>query len=129
MQNRTTRTLLGKDSFTKFGNELLQDTVDLENLGLTSLQKIYFKEVKKQLGSLQSQLSYTISIKEMINRFKKWREQTPTSPCSRHLRHYNALLTFDDERDKELDDFNVEILTVYNTIINAALTLCTPLTR
>ena len=52
MQNRTTRTLLGKDSFTKFGNELLQDTVDLENLGLTSLQKIYFKEVKKQLGSL-----------------------------------------------------------------------------
>lgn len=61
----------------------------------------------------------------MINGFKKWRENTTISPSSRHLGYYNALLTFDDEKDKELDDFNIEMLTVYNAIINTALTLGT----
>ena len=41
------KTLLGKDTFTKFGDELLQITANLDDLGLTSLQKIYFKEIKK----------------------------------------------------------------------------------
>ena len=40
------RALLGKDSFTKFGDELLQGTADIDDLGLRSLQKIYFKEIK-----------------------------------------------------------------------------------
>ena len=41
------KTLLGKDSFTKFRDELLQGTTDLDDLGLTSLQKFCFKEIKK----------------------------------------------------------------------------------
>ena len=65
----------------------------------------------------------------MMNGFKKWLEKTTTSPSSRHLGHYKLFLTFDDEKDKELDDFNLEILAVYNTIINAVLTLGTLLTR
>ena len=64
-----------------------------------------------------------------MNGFKKWREKTTTSPSSRHSEHYKAFFTFDDEKDKELDDFNLEMLTVYNNIINAALTLGTLLTR
>ena len=65
----------------------------------------------------------------MINRFKECRENTTTSPSSRHLGHYRALLTFDDEIDKELNDINTKILIAYNTIINATLTLDTPLNR
>ena len=40
------KSLLGVDSITKFGNELLQGTANLEDLGLTNLQKIYFQEIK-----------------------------------------------------------------------------------
>ena len=47
MYSTTIKTLLGKDSFTKFGDEFLQWTTDLEGLGLISLQKIYFKEMEK----------------------------------------------------------------------------------
>ena len=65
----------------------------------------------------------------MMNGFKKWRKLTTISSSSRRLGHYKALLIFDDEKDKELDDFNLEILTVYNTIINTALTSGTLLTR
>ena len=64
-----------------------------------------------------------------MNGFKRLREQTTTPPASRYLGHYKALLIFDDETDKVFDDFNLNMLTVYNTIINAALTLCTLLTR
>ena len=85
--------------------------------------------MEKKPGTLQSPILSIISIKDMIDRFKKWRETTTISPSSRHLGHYKALLTFDEKKDKELEGFNIEILTVYNTIINAALTLDTLLTR
>ena len=39
--------LLGKDSFTPFGNSLLLGTVDLNTLPLSSLQKLYLSEIKK----------------------------------------------------------------------------------
>ena len=65
----------------------------------------------------------------MSNGFKKCRENTTQSPSGRHLGHYNTLLTYDDEKDKELEGFNTELLTIYNKIINAFIFLGTPLTR
>ena len=52
-----------------------------------------------------------------------------TSPSERHLGHYKSLRTFDEEKEKELESVGSEMLTVYNTIINAAIKLGTPLTR
>ena len=43
--------------------------------------------------------------------------------------HYKALLTFDDDADKELENFNIEMITTYNTIVNASIFLGTTLTR
>ena len=114
---------------TKLGDELLQGTADLEGLGLTSFQKIYFKETKKQSGALQSPILPKIYIKDTIDGFKKWRDNTMTSPSERHLGHYKSLFPFDEEKEKELEGFSSEMLTVYNTIINAAIKLGTPLTR
>ena len=65
----------------------------------------------------------------MIDGFKNWRENTTTLPSSRDLDHYKLLLTFDDDKVKVLENFNIKIITVYNTIINAELTLGTPLTK
>ena len=123
------KSLLGVNSLTKFGNDLLQGTANLDGLGLTSHQKMYFQEIGKQSGTLKSPLFSVISIKDMTNGFKKWRENITTSPPSRHLGHYKALLTFDDEKDKELEGFNSEMLTIYNTIINASIHLGTIFTR
>ena len=47
------------------------------------------------------------------------------SLSGRYLGHYKALLAFDDEKDKELESFNSEMLTIYNTIINASIHLGT----
>ena len=41
------QSLLGLDSRTPFGNSVLEGTVDLSKLPLTKLQKLYFKEMKK----------------------------------------------------------------------------------
>ena len=90
---------------------------------------MYFQEIGKQSGTLKSPLFSVISIKDMTNGFKKWRENITTSPSSRHLGHYKVLLTFDDEKDKELEGFNSEMLTIYNTIINASIHLGTIFTR
>ena len=38
--------LLGVGSITQFDDDLLQGTANLDGLGLTSLQKIYFQEIK-----------------------------------------------------------------------------------
>ena len=59
----------------------------------------------------------------------KSRENTTPSPSRRHLCHYKALLTFDEEKDKDLEGFSYEMLNVYNTIINASIQLGTLLTR
>lgn len=50
-------------------------------------------------------------------------------PSSRHLGYYVSLLVFDDEKDKELDNFNMEMLTTYNTTINVAIMLGTHINR
>ena len=65
----------------------------------------------------------------MSNGFKKWRENSTTSPSGRHLGHYKAFLVYDDEKDKEPEGFNTEMLTIHNTIINASIFLGTPLTK
>ena len=57
------------------------------------------------------------------------RKHTTTSPFGHHLGRDKVLLTFDDEKDKELECFKSVILKIYNTIINVLIHLGTPLTR
>ena len=72
--------MLGPDSFTPFGNSLLTGTVDMTNLPLSKLQKLYFINLQKTSGSLESPVSPHISVADMIAGFPKWKESTTTSP-------------------------------------------------
>ena len=122
--------LLGYDSFTKFGKQVLEGSVNLTNNNLTTLQQLFFKELKKQSGILKSPISKYISIKQMSDGFKCWRESTSTSPSKRHLGHYKCLLTSDgNEHDKTITHFNASMLQLHNTLINASISIGVPLTR
>ena len=66
----------------------------------------------------------------MSDGFKCWRESTSTSLSKRHLGHYKILLTSDgNEKNKSITHFNVSMLQLHNTIINASISIGVPLTR
>ena len=122
--------LLGYNSFTQFGQQVLDGSVNLTNKNLSPLQQLFFKQLKKQSGILTSPISKHISIKQMSDGFKCWRESTSTSPSKRHLGHYKSLLTSDgNEKNQIITHFNASMLQLLNTIINASISIGVPLTR
>ena len=113
---------LGPDSFTPFGKALLTGTVDLSKLPLSKLQKLYFANLKKASGVLESPISPHISIEDMTSGFHKWKESTTTSPSQRHLGHYKSFLVSDsNDTNIEHANFNKAILQRIDTIINATI--------
>ena len=122
--------LLGKDSLTPFGNSLLLDNADLDNIPLTSLQKLYLSELRKSSANLSSPLHHHIFLADMTQGFKKWKESTTTSPSIRYLGHYKSFLVSDiKDNDTAHCSFNNQILQTFNTILNATIASGTPLTR
>ena len=66
----------------------------------------------------------------MSDGFKCWKESTSTSPSKRHLGHYKCLLTSHrNKHNKKIANFNASMLQLHNTLINASISIATPLTR
>ena len=64
----------------------------------------------------------------MINCYRKWKEQTSTSPSLCHLGHYECLITSDGtELNPTMNDLTLSLLQVHNTILNASVTSGIPL--
>ena len=122
--------LLGPDIFTPFGKALLTAKVDLSKLPLSKLQKLYFANLQKASGVLESLISPHLSIEDMTSGFRKWKENTTTSPYQRHLDHYKSFLV-SDSNDTNIEHaiFDKSILQTINTIINATTASGVPLTR
>ena len=99
------QSLLGLDSRTLFGNSVLDGTMNLKQLSLTTLQQLYFKEMKKTEQPLIKKVKNKVSLDEMKYTFTKWKER-------RHLGRYKAL-TVSDEEDKNegLKAFSLEMLS------------------
>ena len=72
--------LLNNDSFTTFGQQMLDGDANLQNFNLSEIQKEFFYELKQHPTITASPLNNIISIEEMTSGFKKWREDTSTSP-------------------------------------------------
>ena len=96
------------DSLTPFGNSLLIGKTDLTHLPLTSLQKLYLSELRKSSSALSSPLHHHISLSDMSQGLKKWKESTSTSPSNRHLGHCKSFLVSDR---KENDDDILPLIT------------------
>ena len=55
---------------------------------------------------------------------QKWKENTSTSPSTKHLGHYSCLLIPDNnKKDTTIEEFNKKMLYIHNIKINTALHL------
>ena len=122
--------LLGPESFTSFGKDLLISTSDMSKLPLSKLQKLYLTNLKKVSGIIESPISPHISIADMTSGFRKWKESTTSSPSQRHGGDYKSFLVSDrNDKNPEHSDFDQAILQTINTIINATIISSVPLMR
>ena len=109
---------------------MLERNTDLTQLPLTSLQQLYFTEMRKQEQQLIQKVNNKIRLNEMKHSFTKCKEQTTTSPSGRYLGYYKSLLVSGGkDNNGEMAALSNDILTMYNVIINSALSLGTPLQR
>ena len=123
-------TLLGDDSFTSFGNDILNGTANFENLQLTNIQIALFHNLRKHSSTNSSKINNHITTKQISESFKKWREKTSTSPSLHHLGHYKCLLIPDNNtKDSTIKALNTTMLSIHNTMINTPLPIGTPLER
>jgi hypothetical protein len=70
------------------------------------------------------ELEIEITSKKMMNKYKRWKERTGTSPSGRHLGHFHALIRpmkAKDNKDRDrLDGIRTEIIELYATMLQTA---------
>ena len=75
-------------------------------------------DMLKQLKRKLPEFSATVSLEDISRRFRKWNEQTSTSPSRRHLGHYKSLLSPISPSDDSESDDATSILDVHLSLIN-----------
>ena len=113
------QTLIGKDSFTPFTQEILDGSAKFETLEISDNIKLYLQNLKRKKAKGTINNKGTISLKEFKQGYNKWKERTTTSPPRRHLGHYYALLAHDGE-EKECT-FSDDMWRIRNDITKIAL--------
>ena len=86
--------LIGTDSYTTFGDEILKGTANVSEIKSPTIRK-YIQQLKKNEEILKSPTVNFISLEDYKSGFKKWKESTTTSPSGRHLGHHHSLLVPD----------------------------------
>ena len=84
---------------------------------------MFFKELKQQTHLPSSPLHSNTPLDQMIQCYRKWKEQISTSPSLRHLGYYKCLITSDgNEQNPTMKALTLSILQVHNTILNSSVT-------
>ena len=68
------KNLLGVDSFTKFGNNVLKGVADLSKTNLDEVQTYFFTIVKRPQCQTNNVISELMFISQMSDGFRKWKE-------------------------------------------------------
>jgi hypothetical protein len=70
------------------------------------------------------ELKITITAEKMMNKYRRWKERTSTSPSGRHLGHFHALFrplkAKDDEDRNRLEGLRTEIIEMHATMLQTA---------
>ena len=94
-------------------------TASFENLNLSYIQQKFLLKLKQNSGVRKDIINHTITIDKMKQGYKKWKEETSTSPSGWHLGHVKVLLIPDSNSyDDEHIDYADDIWDIYTTIMN-----------
>ena len=122
--------LIGKDTFTTFSQELLEGKANLTQLYLSPTTQLYMEKLKQNKTIVNSSTNTTIPYKEYVEGFNNWKEKTTTSPSGRHLGHHKCLLKPDgNQYSKEEPDFGERMMKLHHTITTTSLFNASPLHR
>jgi len=83
--------LLGTDSLTEFGDQLLQGTANINALQVSPHTKLLLKQHCRKYPRYKD-THLPLQFKELMQGFKKWPERMSTSPSGHHLGTYKSLL-------------------------------------
>ena len=120
--------IFGIDGDSEATEDLLRGIMpDISNLPI-EVQLI----LKKISQDPQPAIDPSISVEDLKNLFKNWKESTSTSPSGCHLGHWHALLAPDGTRpnpDSSEDSTEDQIMQIHANILNTAVTSGIPLER
>jgi len=83
--------LLGTDSITELGNQLLQGTANIDTLQVGPHTKLLLKQHCRKYPRYKD-IPLPLQFEELMQGFKKWLERTSTSWSGHHLGTYKSLL-------------------------------------
>ena len=108
-----------------------QDTIldgKCETSQFDKLTTLYIQNMKKKKNS--KSINHIVPINAIKSAFKKWKEDTNTSPSGLHLSHYKSLLSNDGQTyDQNNPNPSDKIWSIILTIINASIVTSTPISR
>ncbi len=100
--------LLGTDSLTEFGEQLLQGTANLDVLQVSRHTKLLLNQHRRKYPKYKS-THLPLRFEELMQGIWKWPERTSTSPSGRHLGTYKSLLKdFPPPKQKDKPDKQTE---------------------
>ena len=124
------KSIIGKDGCSPGADEILLGTFKTPLNLLTPLQTQYFKNLQWENKIRPTGAPETININDIKEGFQKLKGKTSTSPSNRHPGHYKPLLAADGKSGKVQNKLSSEtIRQIITTLINASITLSTPLKR
>ena len=122
--------IIGKDGCSPDADEILLGTFKTPLNLLTPLQTQYFKNLQWENKIRPTGAPETVNMKDIKDGYKKWKDKTSTSPSNRHLGHYKSLVAADRTSKKDQNTASSDTISqIITTLINASITLSTPLTR
>ena len=105
--------LIGHDGCSEGADAVLQGTTYTSHMKITPLQRTYFSNLQFKKNKTKSNIKDTVSIKDMNDRYKTWKESTSTSPSNRHLDHYKSLLSSDGTKQYSTNTFQTQCGTYF----------------
>ena len=89
------KNIIDKDGCFPGADEILTGTFKPPPNILTPLQVNYFHNLQWKNKIRPMGAPETITMQDINEGYKKWKEKTSTSPSNRHLGHYKSLLAAD----------------------------------
>ena len=112
--------LFGPGGDTKFAQNILDGSANLSEVTDNETTQLLLQLMKKEKTE---EINFTIE--DMMDRYKKWKEKTTTSPSGRHFGHYHALyraFSYNDEDEKkEIEGMRNVIIQMHHLMLVAAM--------